>query len=200
MNWLNSIRAADKTAITENGNRKVHYKFQDGTEMAEEYNLETNVLVRRAWKQSNNITKKPSWVTEVGDPEPKSLLLDNSGIQEAQNSPYMLKRITRDNIEWRIRNLPYPLEVYSVTAAPEQKCLIVRTTNKKYYKKIEVQELERCGILPEQKNISFTHKFNTLIITYKKPPQVLKMERDVLHELKNVKNIDNSELPSCNPS
>lgn len=68
-------------------------------------------------------------------------------------------------MEWRIRNLPYPLETYSVTADKDNKSLIVRTTNKKYYKKLNIPELVRTMLLPEQEHIQFTHKYNTLIIT-----------------------------------
>lgn len=76
-----------------------------------------------------------------------------------------MKRITKTNIEWRIRNLSYPVETYSVTADPDARCLIIRTTNKKYFKKIQVEELDRVNLCPEQKNIDFSHKYNTLIIT-----------------------------------
>lgn len=55
--------------------------------------------------------------------------------------------------------------MFSVTADPDNKCLTVRTSNKKYFKKIVIPELERTGLLPDQENVSFTHKFNTLIIT-----------------------------------
>lgn len=76
----------------------------------------------------------------------------------------MTKRITKTNIEWRIRNLPYPIEVYSVSVNPDQKCLVVRTSNKKYFKNIPIEELNRCNLLPKQANISISHQFNTLII------------------------------------
>ena len=68
-------------------------------------------------------------------------------------------------MEWRIRNLPYPMSVYSVKAEPENKCITIRTTNKKYFKKLAVPELERVGLVPEQDKIQFTHKHNTLIVT-----------------------------------
>jgi sulfate adenylyltransferase subunit 1 (EFTu-like GTPase family) len=67
-------------------------------------------------------------------------------------------------IEWRIRNLPYPCEVYNVTVEPTKKKIIVRTTNKKYYKSIDVPEVNRCQITLQQENISMDYKFNTLII------------------------------------
>lgn len=60
--------------------------------------------------------------------------------------------------------MPYPQNVYSVTAEDDN-TITVRTTNKKYFKKIIVPDLERAGLKVEQDRISFTHQFNTLIIT-----------------------------------
>lgn len=77
----------------------------------------------------------------------------------------MTRRVTKNSLEWRIRNLPYTLDTYSVTAEPENSCITVRTSNKKYYKKLAVPDLERVELLPEQGKIQFDHKFNTLIIT-----------------------------------
>jgi protein DPCD len=39
------------------------------------------------------------------------------------------RKDTRAALQWRIRNLPYPLDTYNVTA--EDKLIVVRTTNKK---------------------------------------------------------------------
>uniref|UniRef100_A0A224XYJ7 Protein DPCD n=1 Tax=Panstrongylus lignarius TaxID=156445 RepID=A0A224XYJ7_9HEMI len=198
MDWLAKLKSAEKTALIQDGKRKVHYKFSNEDEMAEEYNIETNILVRRAWKRGGALRKTGQWEVEVGDPEPVIQSFD-VGIKENANSPYIVKRITKTNIEWRIRNLSYPVETYSVTADANARCIIVSTTNKKYYKKVYIEELDRVNLCPEQKNIDFSHKYNTLIITYKKPPQVLDLEQKVLQELKNVKTIKDGDLP-CKPS
>ncbi|XP_014280426.1 protein DPCD [Halyomorpha halys] len=199
MDWIARVRNAEKTSLVQDGKRKVHYKFQDGEEMAEEYNLDTNVILRRAWKRGNNLSKKNQWEIEVGDPDPDTSSLDTIGLKENCNTPYVIKRITSTALEWRIRNLSYPIEVYSVLADPDSKCIIVKTSNKKYYKKITVPELERVNLAPDQKRIEYTYKFGTLIITYKKPPEVLKLERQVLEELQNVQTIKDGDLP-CKPS
>ncbi|CAH1398308.1 unnamed protein product [Nezara viridula] len=167
--------------------------------MAEEYNLDTNIVLRRAWKRGKNLSKKSQWEIEVGDPEPDTLSLEAIGLKENSNTPYIIKRITSTALEWRIRNLSYPIEVYSVLADPDNKCIIVKTSNKKYYKKITVPDLERVNLVPDQKRIEYTYKFGTLIITYKKPPEVLKLERQVLEELQNVQTIKDGDLP-CKPS
>lgn len=79
--------------------------------------------------------------------------------------PILTRRNTRINLEWRIRNLPYPIETYSVAANAEERCIVVRTTNNKYFKRLDIPELDRIGLTPVQANVEYSHKFNTLIIT-----------------------------------
>lgn len=42
-----------------------------------------------------------------------------------------MRKDTLTSFQWRIRNLPYPKEVYSVSVEKEQRCCVIRTTNKK---------------------------------------------------------------------
>ncbi|OAD57978.1 Protein DPCD [Eufriesea mexicana] len=183
--WLSLIQNATKVAIIQDGKKKVHFVLEDGREMVEEYHLETNVLVRRAWKEKNRLGQDIGWNVEIGDPEPKQNNIEVCGIQESSNAPFITRRITKTSLEWRIRNLSYPQNVYSVTAEDDG-TITVRTTNKKYFKKIIVPDLERAGVKPEQDRISFTHQYNTLIITYKKPPALMDLEKKVLVEISSV--------------
>ncbi|XP_071452323.1 protein DPCD [Hetaerina americana] len=199
-NWLNIVKQAEKSCIIENGFRKVHYKFPKGEEMVEEYNMETDVINRRLWKNINKFGGENSWEAEIGEPEKLSAKnFDTTGIKESSSNPFIVRRSTKNILEWRIRNLTYPLSTYSVTACPEKKCIIVRTSNKKFFKILKVPELERLGLLPQQSFIEYTHKFNTLIISYRKPPQLIALEAEVLKELKKIPTTDKGKLP-CNPS
>ena len=45
--------------------------------------------------------------------------------------PIFVRKDTKKAFQWRIRNLPYPIETYNVTADPESRTVIIRTTNKK---------------------------------------------------------------------
>lgn len=170
------------------GKRKVHFLMEDGKEMVEEYSNDTNVVVRRAWRQKGKLGQDIGWEVEIGDPEPtRAENLDNIGIRESSSAvgqilvneilllqyfncetfdfqPIITRRVTKTALEWRIRNLSYPKDVYSVTAEDDG-TITVRTSNKKYFKKITVPDLERSGLKPEQDRISFTHQYNTLIIT-----------------------------------
>lgn len=67
--------------IIVSGVRKIHYALPDGKEMVEEYNMETDVLLRRIWKVSQAM-RGEKWVVEIGDPIPQLDNLDSIGIKE----------------------------------------------------------------------------------------------------------------------
>lgn len=66
-NWLNKIKSAEKSSAISDRIRKVHYKFTDGQEMAEEYSMDTGVIQRRAWKREKTLGGEPDWEIELGD-------------------------------------------------------------------------------------------------------------------------------------
>lgn len=187
--WYKSLVDAEKTCLKEQTIKKIHYKFKDGREMVEEYNLDTEVLLRRAWnvRGKTNFKGDGNWEVELGDPIPtRNPNVEIDSIIEAKNEPIVTRRNTRINLEWRIRNLPYPIETYSISVDNDKKCIIIRTSNKKYYKELRAIELERLNIPLVQNNITLHHQYNTLILSYKKPAELLEMERAWYKELQNV--------------
>ncbi|XP_063221630.1 protein DPCD [Bacillus rossius redtenbacheri] len=197
--WFEKLQNAEKLCVIKDGSRKVHYRFEDGEEMVEEYSLQTDVLTQRAWRRPDRLGRAGCWQAEVGDPRSRlDAPADSVLIQESSSTPVVTKRVTRGNLEWRVRNLPYPPEVYSVTADEKGHCITVRTSNHKYFKKLTVPELERVGLCARQENISFSHRHNTLVVTYKKPVEVLRLEARVLDLVKNLKTT--TDDGRCDPS
>ncbi|XP_023012395.2 protein DPCD [Leptinotarsa decemlineata] len=195
--WISEIKHAKKSCLVDKNLKKIHYDFEN-KEMVEEYNMDTGVLTRRAWKCKQSLRGKDQWEVEIGDPEP-TYATDERLISESSNQPIVSRRNTRLNLEWRIRNLPYSMDTYSVTVIPEERCLIVRTTNKKYYKKLVIPELNRLNLELEQSSVSFSHKFNTLIITYKKPKELVNFEKYVLEEVQSIQPKSHGDM-DCRPS
>lgn len=68
--WFHSLLGAEKSCLKEDKVKKVHYKFEDGKEMVEEYNADTQVLLRRAWKIKGKLGGEGKWEVEIGDPIP----------------------------------------------------------------------------------------------------------------------------------
>ncbi|XP_078079157.1 protein DPCD isoform X1 [Mustelus asterias] len=186
--WLESLRGAKKTAVLQEGKRKVHYLFLDGSEMVEEYEVSNDQLIVRKWRQKSQLGSQGQWQIEMGETFSGAVgNLEQQLIQESSSNPIFTRKDTKTSFQWRIRNLPYPKKVYSVSIEPDQRCCIVRTSNKKYYKKFNIPDMDRCRLPLDSSALSFTHANNTLIITYKKPTEILQLEQEMVQELKTVK-------------
>ncbi|XP_068817788.1 protein DPCD isoform X1 [Capricornis sumatraensis] len=201
--WLESLRAAEKTALLQDGRRKVHYLFPDGKEMAEEYDEKTKELLVRKWRMKSALGALGQWQIEVGEPAlPGAGSLGPELITESNaNSlnwicllqPIFMRKDTKMSFQWRIRNLPYPKDVYNVSVDQKERCVVVRTTNKKYYKKFSIPDLERYQLPLDESSLSFAHANSTLIISYQKPKEVLVAESELQKELKKVKTAHSSD-------
>ncbi|XP_068255316.1 protein DPCD isoform X1 [Nyctibius grandis] len=198
--WLERLRAAGKTALVQDGKRKIHYLFEDGKEMAEEYDMTSGQLLSRKWREKNTLGGSGKWQVEVGEPTSPLLgVLESELITESSSNvckglqPVFTRKDTLSSFQWRIRNLPYPKEVYSVSVEKEQRCCVIRTTNKKYYKKFSIPDLDRYQLPLDAAALSFTHANNTLIITYQKPKEILAAEEQLQKDLKKIKAANNGD-------
>ncbi|XP_053245421.1 protein DPCD isoform X7 [Podarcis raffonei] len=165
--WLEQLRAARKTALLGDV---------------------------RKWREKNALGASGAWQVEVGEP---NLLasgpLDRELIKESSTNPIFMRKDTKNSFQWRIRNLPYPKDVYRVSVEKDERCCVVRTTNKKYYKKFSVPDLDRFQLPLDSTALSFTHANNTLIITYLKPAEILAAEEELQKELKKIKAANNGD-------
>jgi len=189
--WINLLKSARKSALVQDGRRKIHFTFQDGTELVEEYDLKTNDLLIRKWRRKSKLGSTQAWEVEIGDNslvDSKSALLSGSKhLSESVSNPQCIRKDTSKAFQWRIRNLPYPLSTYSVTIDENGTTITVRTSNKKYFKKITVPDIERRKLKMDKKFLTFAHANNTLIIQYQKPQQVLDDHDTLVDELKKMK-------------
>ncbi|XP_045294610.1 protein DPCD isoform X1 [Leopardus geoffroyi] len=192
--WLESLRTAEKTALLQDGRRKVHYLFPDGKEMAEEYDEKSGELLVRKWRVKSALGALGQWQIEVGEPAlPGAGSLGPEFIKENNANPIFMRKDTKMNFQWRIRNLPYPKDVYSVCVDHKERCIVVRTTNKKYYKKFSIPDLDRHQLPLDESSLSFAHANCTLIISYQKPKEILVAEAELQKELKKVKTAHSSD-------
>ena len=117
------------------------------------------------------------WNFEVGEPAAR-VTIENDMMRVSSSNPVLVRKDRPHAFEWRIRNLPYPKPTYSVAVDTEQNQIVVRTANKKYFKRIDVEELDRMRIPLEEGMLSWEHENATLIVQYKKPAQVVAKERE----------------------
>ncbi|XP_070541053.1 protein DPCD-like [Ptychodera flava] len=196
--WQDALRSARKTALVQDGRKKVHYLFKDGREMTEEYELKTNDLLVRKWKKKSVLGGEGKWEFEIGEPL-SQVSLETVSLRESSSNPMLSRKDTKLAFQWRIRNLPYPIDTYDVTVDRENKVIVVRTKNKKYFKKISIPDIDRVNLPLESSALSIAHANNTLIINYKKPQEILDMEKTLIEELKKLKASKDGDV-ECNPS
>ncbi|CAF0885037.1 unnamed protein product [Adineta steineri] len=190
--WIEKLKSAKKAGLLQNDRKKVHYTFDDQTEMVEEYDAKTNLLLIRKWRQKpssglKTLASSDIWTFEIGQSYETKPLGDNTlGMSESTTTPLFSRNDKNDCFEIRIRNLPYPVDIYQLTIDKDKREFVLRTTNKKYFKRFSIADLDRLNLPLEESNLAYSHANNTLIITYKKPKAILDFEKTVHDELKKL--------------
>ena len=171
--------------MIQNGRRRITTTHGDGSQLHEEYDVITDELLLRKYRRAaaTSLGAECPWEVEVGMDEAAlgGFREDRDLIREGSGQPVVSRTDEKEFIVIRIRNLPYELSVYNVSIesrTPQEggDQIVVRTSNKKYFKKIVIPDMARHGLRLTDDQVSFEHKFNTLIVRYKKPLSVLALE------------------------
>lgn len=174
------------TAIVSGGRRKVHTNWEDGSELVEEYDAQTMELLVRKRRGKTVLGREAEWEYLVGDAptrwDPQQGLL-----KESTQNPLFSRKDLKDVFQWRVRNLPYTADVFSVTVDEADKKIVIRTSNKKYYKRFNIPEMDALKL--PLNPASLTHSFanSTLVVSYAKPAQVLEAEEKEAMENKSLR-------------
>eukprot|EP00796_Vickermania_ingenoplastis_P004717 gene4717-3408_t len=187
--------AEPRSSVIAGGRRHITSKYTDGAEVYEEYDTITDDLLLRRRREKNKLGGMTDWVVEIGNEKldgersNKANVLQGL-IAEASGAPELVRQDTKEAHVFRIRNLPYPREVYQISVEGASTAggttgtgepakvgeIVVRTTNKKYFKRIDIPDMQRAGIPLDPSHLSFDVKHNTLIITYRKHLAILTAE------------------------
>lgn len=168
---------------------KFHTVFPGGQlEIVDEYNLYSGEIESRKVKSFSQ-TGKEVWVTEIGD---TSLQIkdkdDNFIIKESSvKNPIFIRKDSKTCFQFRIRNMPWEASNYQIDYDAKSDEIIVKTLNKKYYKRFTISDLKRSGLKIDPKNISVEYMNNTLIVSYTKPDVILKEEKKTQDEIVKIR-------------
>ena len=123
----------------------MHYLYPDGTEMSEELDINTSECLVRKWKKVKQFGEA-EWVYEIGQPMVQDFNPSEDLMAPSSKNPIFIRKDSESHFEWRIRNLTYPKEVYSVEIDHNKQEIVMRTTNKKYYKRFDIPDMRRLDI------------------------------------------------------
>jgi len=159
------------------GRKKLHTTWEDGTELIEEYDVNTEELVLRRRRKKTPLGKATEWEYLYGDP-PSAFNSAAGLLQESSRNPTFTRMDTRELFQFRIRNLPYPSDVFEVSVDAAQRQVVIRTTIKKYFKRFGIPELDVLDLGYDGQRLQWHHANNTLVVSYAKPPEVLTIEEE----------------------
>lgn len=173
-------------------------------ELVEEYNMNSGDIESRKIKTFTQ-TGKENWVTEIGD---FSLQIkdkdDNFLIKESNTkNPIFIRKDSKSCFQYRIRNMPWEASNYQVEVDANTDEIVIRTLNKKYFKRFCISDLKRAGIKLEARLLDIEYANNTLVVSYSKPEEILKEERKIYQEIIRIKqeikeNPNKKYDPGCN--
>ena len=149
-----------------------------------------SLLLMRKWRRSDRLKGPGPWTTEIGSPPQQPNASGSGGggggkaslmvAENASLNPVWHSRDAPLYWEYVVTNIPYPKSVYSVVIDAEKQQLVLRTSNKKYFKRWSVDALKRRDLTLEMDSIAFAHEGTTLAIRYRKP--VSEVAREVERE------------------
>ncbi len=147
----------------------------------EELDLKTrNVLIRRwkgAGKSSLGIGSSSRWEYEIGEPANGSGETKPSLLSASSSAPVFVALDFPQYWEWQVRNIAFPLNVYSLSLDEEKQELVLRTSTKKYFKRFAIPTMRRFGRKLEEGEATLVgHEKNILTIRYPKPADVAAQE------------------------
>ncbi|KAL0235756.1 hypothetical protein GEMRC1_002338 [Eukaryota sp. GEM-RC1] len=168
------------TTVVADGRYKVHCTYPDQTEMVEEYDVNSLLLLVRKWRTTTRLGGKSSYHYEIGAP-PR---LNSEEELLSARGPEFIRQDTDSHFCWRVFNAPWSLGTYDISVSPEERKIYIRTTNKKYFKAFSIPDLDRLNLPYVSNFLNVTWANNVLTITYIKPNVIREMEMRQRMELK----------------
>jgi hypothetical protein len=183
-----NLGAGAFSAVVVGAKIQVQINWDDvSLERVDEYDMQSKELITRKWRETNALGKKREWQYEVGEPGRGKAGASNadgtSGVVDlfvASTNPVFLRRDDPRAFVFRIRNLPYPRDVYQISLDDEKQQVVLRTSNKKYFKRFDMPALKRLEIPLETNALTYDYDSasKVLILRYAKPNQVMAHEQE----------------------
>lgn len=167
------------------------------SECAEEYDAKTDELLVRRWRSKTTLGGWTRWEFEIGDAptKPASSMIAGGAMKVSRaKNPVFIPQDSSSAFIWRIRNLPYPKNIFQLSVDEEKQQIVLRTTNKKYFKRFDIPALKRLELKLDPRLVSCEHSNQTLKISYEKVPAVREVEAK-LRSRRNQK-MNQSDSPS----
>ena len=164
-------------------------------ERVDEYEMSSKELFIRKWRVANALGRKRDWEYEIGEADrglDRGAGTGGGGaagggvgrggglLAVASVNPVFLRRDSPRAFVFRVRNLRFPRDVYQLSIDDDKQQIVLRTSNKKYFKRFDIPALKRLGLPLETSALTYDYDSGTgvLIMRYGKPMALMQMEME----------------------
>jgi hypothetical protein len=147
--------------------------------MVEELEAASKELLVRRWKAPAGPAQAAArWEYELGEaPAAAAAAGGAAGAPLLRESSCAMTWLARDaGAEWHfvVRNAAFPLDLFQL--AVEGESLVLRTSNKKFFKRWAIPSLQRAGRQPEARAVQLVMGAEGLVVRYRKPQDLHRAE------------------------
>ena len=190
--YNSSLGSGESAAVVVGSKIQVSITWDDqALERIDEYDIKSKELVTRKWRSANALGKKRPWEFEIGEVGRKDSAPSSEGsgsgsttesvavdLFVSSSNPVFMRRDHPRAFVFRVRNLPYPREVYQITLDEEKQQIVLRTSNKKYFKRFDLPALRRLELPLETSALTYDYDSTSkvLVMRYEKPSAVIQHE------------------------
>lgn len=146
--------SAWRICTTPGSEKRIHTTEDDGWQIVEEYCEKS--------RHQHSPSPSPERIST-------SFFAPSQVLAPSKTSPVLSRCDTVGRFQWLVANLPYPESTYSVTVDKDKHHIIIKTNNRKYYKRIGVPELKDRGQQLDEKLLTWQYSQYTLTVSYPMP-------------------------------
>jgi len=168
-----SVQTPKATAFRNGQYKTIVYEEKNGIQTVDICEIDTGKLLARKQRERLTSGADGSWEWVYGSPLEDKQEIESIAVSQGKN-PIFMRLDNATHWQWRVRQIPYPSNFYSVNVDEEKNQIVIRTTNKKYFKRINAPNNEKF----EQSKIEWNWSFSTLVIQHPKPPRVVAQEKE----------------------
>ena len=178
------------TAYKTESYKTIVYEEKGGIQRVDICEIDSGKLLATKQREKRTSGAYGPWEWVYGSPVEQRQ--DVETMEMSSKNPIFFRQDTDDEWQWRVRQIPYPANFYNVTVDEVKNQIVIRTTNKKYFKRIDAPEGEKF----DASKLQWAWAYSTLVIRHAKPPRVIAADRDMQKWRKNLP-MQKDDDPDC---
>lgn len=157
---MEKIRNIKATGFKLNDKQKIISYESMGMDVVEMCEIDTGRLIGRKQREKVLTGENKPWEWTYGMPQE----------DESNGNPVFLRKDSDNYFQWLVRNIPYPPETYSVIVNEENNQIIIKTSNRKFFKVIKSP---MNSLKFKKSKLEWAWSRNMLVVRYPMPQEAI---------------------------